>query len=145
MRRRALLAASQTGTGGGGGTYDDIFGEIPPESTEFGWPLYITVPFDSQTDSLRYYYKEPSSIVSQLYDWFFENAEVTEKFPETYFDIYDPDIYINGVKVGQITCTDSFGMISGPYLLISDLGNLSWNYVEIMINVDNSIEIVLYK
>jgi hypothetical protein len=143
MRRRALLAASQTG--GGGGTYDDIFGEIPPESTEFGWPLYITVPFNSQTDSYRYYYKEPSSIVGQLYNWFFENAEVTEHIFETYYDIYDPDIYINGVKVGQITCTNTLGTIYGPYLIISDLGNLSCNYVEIIINVDNSIEIKLYK
>lgn len=96
MRRRALLAASQTE---GGGTYDDIFGEIPPESTEFGWPLYITIPFKEDDEYGKSYYLESNEITQQLRQWVLDNNEEggSPWMPEYY--AYPPELYINGVKV----------------------------------------------
>lgn len=144
-KRRSLLVASVGGSGSEG-IYDVIFGEIPPESTEFEFPLYITVPFDeyNETYDSYYYYKAPSTIIEQLRDWFFNNAEVTTGSFETSYDIYNPNIYINGVKVEQITASDSLGMLSGPYCIIPEVENTSGYTREIMLNGDNSIYIYLY-
>ena len=123
MRRRALLAASKP-SGGGGGTYDEYFGEIPPESTEFGFPLYITVPFYEVGKDFRFYYKDPSDIVSQLVEWLFENAELWEDFFETYYEIYDPDVYVNGDKMTRLYAIESVGTM-GVYFAterVSDCG-----------------------
>lgn len=95
-RRRALLAASQSS--GGGGTYDEFFGNIPPESTTFEFPLYITVPFVSIEEYGRVYEKQ-GDIVNQLVDWFFANADVYEDRFYISYELYEPDIYINGEKI----------------------------------------------
>lgn len=99
MRRRALLMASMTSGGGGGGTYDEVFGEIPPESTEFGWPLYITVPYIENVENFRNYEKPPSDIGLQLYNWIMENYEEDQSmFVSTCFS-YPPELYINGERI----------------------------------------------
>jgi hypothetical protein len=104
------------------------------------------VPFNeyNEANDSYYYYKAPSTIIEQLRDWFFNNAEVTTGSFETSYDIYNPNIYINGVKVELITASDNLGMLSGPYLIISAEENTSGYYIEIMLNGDNSIDIYLY-
>ena len=82
-----------------GGTYDEYFGQIPPESTSFEFPLYITVPFVEVYDDTRYYKRQADNLSLQLREWFFENAECTEDFFETYYELYPDNIYLNGVKV----------------------------------------------
>lgn len=103
MRRRALLAASQTG---GGGTYDDIFGEIPPESTEFGWPLYITIPFKGPGVAYIEYLKESNEITQQLLQWVRDNnvEEGSPWMPE--YCAYPPELYINGILVNTMISND---------------------------------------
>lgn len=87
-------------SGGGGGTYDEVFGEIPPESTMFGWPLYITVPYFESAGNFRTYYKQPSEIGLQLYNWLIENYE-EDKNPwgGSECHSYPPGLYINGEKI----------------------------------------------
>lgn len=106
MRRRALLAASMPS--GGGGTYDEFFGQIPPESTSFQFPLYITVPFDEVTENSRYYSKPWDEIIQQLYDWFVENATVTDLGWMKIYELDNPDVYINGEKISQMYYDDAY-------------------------------------
>ena len=86
-------------SGGGEGTYDEYFGQIPPESTEFGWPLYITVPFVYAEGNYRRYEKQPSDIVLQLYNWIMENYEEESSFAGSTCYSYPPELYINGERV----------------------------------------------
>ena len=88
-----------------GGTYDEYFGQIPPESTSFEFPLYITVPFvATNTVGQRIYERQSDDIALQLRAWFFENADV---YHEVFVEIYElrPDnIYMNGRKVTYMSC-----------------------------------------
>lgn len=104
-------------SGGGEGTYDEYFGQIPPESTEFGWPLYITVPLAYTEGNYRRYEKQPSDIVLQLYNWIMENYEEEQGFMGVTCYSYPPELYINGEKVdhclwdvllGQVQSDPSF-------------------------------------
>ena len=110
-------------SGGGGGTYDEVFGNIPPESTTFGWPLYITVPYSFTIENLRIYEKEASDIGRQLYDWLQENNECEESiFVKTYYS-YPPELYINGELITTVFWDESFGEVGDPAFytsLISD-------------------------
>ena len=82
------------------GTYDEVFGEIPPESTEFGWPLYITVPHFDTKEYFRSYYKQPSDIGLQLYNWIMENyEEEQDPWGGGCCTSYPPELYINGEKI----------------------------------------------
>ena len=114
------MAASKP-SGGGGGTYDKYFGEIPPESTEFGWPLYITVPLLEETDSYAYYEKEPSDIAQWLRQYMTNNCEFVTDMPwiEEY-KIYLPELYINGCKVSKAIATVMAG---------EELSNALWDFV----------------
>ena len=85
-----------------GGTYDEYFGQIPPESTSLEFPLYITVPFVEANDVYRLYERQADNLSLQLREWFFENAECTEDFFETYYELYPDNIYLNGVKVRKM-------------------------------------------
>lgn len=105
MRRRALLAASQSS--GSGGTYDEFFGNIPPESTTFEFPLYITVPFVETENTFRVYQKT-DDIIGQLKEWFFANADVYENMFIDVYELYDPNVYINGEKI-EFMYADVFG------------------------------------
>lgn len=99
-------------SGGGGGTYDEVFGEIPPESTEFGWPLYITVPLDEISDNFRTYYKLPSEIGLQLYNWLITNyEEEPDLFGGSYCTSYPPELYINGEKIERCYWDVFFGQV----------------------------------
>lgn len=144
MRRRALMAASmQSGGGGGDGTYDEFFGNIPPESTTFEFPLYITVPFVREESGLRVYEKQ-GDIVNQLVEWFLANADVYEDRGFTTYELYNPDVYINGEKI-EYMYAEVFGGVfeySGIILIsqIFDDSN-AWCYIDFS---DNKIEIQAY-
>lgn len=83
-----------------GGTYDGVFGEIPPESTEFGWPLYITVPYEEDFSYgdivVKTYSLESNEITQQLLQWTLDNY--VEGGYEEYY-VYPPELYINGILV----------------------------------------------
>lgn len=89
----------------GGGTYDDYFGQIPPESTSFDFPLYITVPFLEEYDVYRDYERQADDLSFKLRAWFFENAEYTYNGRVHTYELRPDNIYINGVKV-RIMYTD---------------------------------------
>ena len=104
--RRNLLAASTIKFDGeeDSGTYDEYFGQIPPESTSFEFPLYITVPFvATNTVGQRIYERQSDDIALQLRAWFFENADVYELFQTTY-ELRPDNIYVNGKKVTFMSC-----------------------------------------
>lgn len=94
------------------GTYDEVFGEIPPESTEFGWPLYITVPHFDTKENFRSYYKQPSDIGLQLYNWIMENyEEEQDPWGGGYCTSYPPELYINGEKIEYCYWDVFFGQV----------------------------------
>ncbi|MBR6631229.1 MAG: hypothetical protein IKK89_04715 [Alistipes sp.] len=143
MRRRLLLANSHAASGGG--SYDEIFGEIPPESTEFGWPLYITVPFKEVVEGStnRIYYKEPSDIVSKLWDWCIENKEFIETSGsvETY-EAYPPELYVNGVRIN--TMSGDFNLWFGTFENWIFMFDNVW-YNEASIYDDFSISLIILQ
>ena len=139
MRRRALLAASQTG--GGGGTYDDIFGEIPPASTEFGWPLYITIPFKDDDEYGKNYYLESNEITQQLLQWCRDNnvEEGSAWMPEYW--AYPPELYINGILVSYIFTDNTSSNWDAIASFSTEEFYLSW----ITLSEDGSMDIFLRK
>lgn len=101
-------------SGGGEGTYDEHFGQIPPESTEFGWPLYITVPYSYSDGNFRIYELGANDIGKQLYDWIQENNEIIESlFANTYYS-YPPELYINGELITYFLWDEIFGEAGYP-------------------------------
>ena len=137
------MAASAAG--GGGGTYDDIFGEIPPASTEFGWPLYITIPFkgdynDGDTFG-KTYYLESNEITTQLFQWTLENYVEEGYGWATEYYTYPSELYINGAKVKHMYSDDLTWWEIG-------FNNLYYGDYYILwctLNQDGSIEIFLSK
>ena len=98
-RRRNLLAASMPSRGG---TYDEYFGEIPPESTKFEFPLYITVPLSEIRDDIVYYKKRFDPIALQLFHWCIENSEIiSEDFFAKTYKVEFNSLYINGVEMRE--------------------------------------------
>lgn len=140
MRRRALMAASMQSGGGGDGIYDEFFGNIPPESTTFEFPLYITVPLVSIEEWGRAYEKQ-GNIVNQLVDWFFANADVYEDRFYTVYELYEPDIYINGEKIENMYAEKHFSEEGFPTITcISKRFDNSNIMCDILLQ-DNKIEI----
>ena len=87
-----------------GGTYDEYFGQIPPESTSFEFPLYITVPFvEINAVGQRIYERQSDDIALQLREWFFENAEYIDDYFISYYELYTDNIYINGVRINKMS------------------------------------------
>ena len=97
MRRRALLAANMP-IGG------IDFGELPPESTRFEFPLYLNLTKLDYEDADYYEYgREEDDITSQLYDWFEANAEYDTWDDCDYINLDDTcQIYINGVAIQSL-------------------------------------------
>ena len=121
------------------GEYDEIFGNIPPESTSFEFPLYITVPYVNTSNRYRAYNKEPSVIVGQLWDWFVENADVEEGMYGNYYILNNPPFYINGKKVQQMNADEVFGLIDSIRIHFY----LEGKVVECTIDSDFSIWILI--
>ena len=100
------------------GTYDEYFGQIPPESKTFGFPLYITVPFKSEDDYALYYVKNNDSIVKQLWDYCWENSEiVSDSFNVAHKFNNIGDVFINGIKV--TLDGESHNGVSNFYIFVS--------------------------
>lgn len=133
MSRRNLNGYVSTNWGGGNYTYDEYFGLIPPESTSFQFPLYITVPFTETVNVFRKYHREVDNISSSLKEWFLANAVVEEGMLETYYTVYNPNIYINGRKCEYMESCSSLGMMSDIYCFGIDN--------ECYIDSNNNIEI----
>ena len=135
-RRRALLAASAAS--GGGGVVDDYFGQIPPESTSFTFPLYLTIPYIETNNGYRDYYREADGISEALKEWFFANAEVSETPWATLYHIDNPDIYINGEKCSRMSCDAMMSVFSDIYI--------DGNWLECYIFFDdNTITLRVYE
>lgn len=97
-RRRALMAAvSQKSS-------DNPWGDLPPESTEFGFPLYLNLTeYDAMSDE---WYRTEDSINTDLYEWCEQNF-VEQDFVDSSASGYvpltaDTKIYINGGLVEEI-------------------------------------------
>ena len=119
----------------GGGTYDEYFGEIPPESTEFGWPLYITVPF-TEYDNGRIYLKEDDALITGLWQWCDENKELLyDDFFQQGYISYPPELYINGVKVDEIYNVYEFGQYMNSYAISSRWYEMSFDDYRMYIRV----------
>lgn len=133
---------------GGGGTYDKYFGEIPPESTEFGWPLYITVPFDELLENIpRVIYKKAcDSISAQLIQWCHDNFEVVdEDWFLTFYEVQFPELYVNGVKIKQATADVSFdeSLDDATIMLIPENSTVQGNMINEILLHDYEIYISL--
>lgn len=113
------------------GTKDEIFGKIPPESTEFGWPLYITVPFVEKDTNYIQYLKEPTTITQSLWDWFMENKVLISGDGIGIMAAYEatpPELYINGVKVIRMVSDSEFGEFYTIEIILEVQAslNISW-------------------
>lgn len=128
-------------SGGGGATYDDYFGEIPPESTSFGFPLYITVPFDSIEDGCRIYKRAGDNITLQLWDWADQNKElISDLGPIKTYEAYPEELYINGAKVEYMYADTNMmdGEINAWFFFASRIDG------EPGLNNDGSMDIYIY-
>lgn len=143
-RRRALSASVMSG---GGGTYDEIFGDIPPESKTFKFPLYITVPFSSETSTSAFfdYEKDNDDIVKQLHAYCIENAEMD--YTDSIFELWVvrniPDIYINGKKVKDIQIDAFVGVFEPPRLFLDEMSFAT--VYECFIHDNGYIFVSIYK
>jgi hypothetical protein len=113
-RRRSLLAASQK-------LSDNPWGDLPPESTEFGFPLYLNITeYDASYGS---WVREYDEIGRSFTTWCGHNC-VYDSFGGGYVPITEETkIYINGGLVDEILFD------SGNYLLYGE--NLPFDEVSV--------------
>lgn len=99
MRRRLLLANSHAESGGGDLPSDGL----PPESTSFGFPLYLNITtYDYEDDAVIEYYREADDISRAFIDWLNDNTIIAGGVGG-YVDFGSNEIYINGCLVSAIT------------------------------------------
>lgn len=89
------------------GTYDDIFGELPPESTSFEFPLYLNITeLDYEdADCKEYIRNSADDIIVQLTNWFDANYRVHNSYDGSweYINLDEShQIYINGSLITQL-------------------------------------------
>jgi len=97
MRRRLLIANSHAESGGGDLPSDGL----PPESTSFGFPLYLNITtLGYEDDSIAEYMREQDNINDAFFDWLYENRVSTDMTGRV--NIGDNEIYINGCRVTEI-------------------------------------------
>ena len=80
------------------------FGELPPESTRFEFPMYLNLTkLDFEDEDYYEYLREDDDITIQLYDWFEANAEYNKWTQYEYINLDDTcQIYINGVAIRSL-------------------------------------------
>ena len=100
MRRRLLLANSHAESGGGDLPSDGL----PPESTSFGFPLYLNITtLDYEDDSIAEYMRPVDDVSNAFYDWLFSNKDSNDA--DGLVNIGDNEIYINGCLVTEVSFT----------------------------------------
>ena len=94
-RRRALLADSMPSGG-------IDFGELPPESTEFAFPLYLNITeFSCDYGYELEYFREQDEILDLLEEWFWDNC--IDNFYNFSLELTnDCQIYINGSPIDKL-------------------------------------------
>lgn len=96
-RRRALMAAVSQNPS------DNPWEDLPPESTEFGFPLYLNLTeYDANMDE---WYRTEDSISTALYEWCKQNFvnQGGDGTIEGYVPLTaDTKIYINGGLIEEI-------------------------------------------
>lgn len=98
MRRRLLLANSHAESGG-----EDLPSDgLPPESTSFGFPLYLNITkYADETDGFIEYERGHDDVSEAWYDWLVEKGgDIIGG--EGDIDIGDNEIYINGCRVTAV-------------------------------------------
>lgn len=117
MSRRSILNGYvSTNSGKSDYTYDEYFGLIPPESKTFEFPLYITVPLESEDNVGLHYVKNNDGIVKQLWNYCWENSEIDSDLFVTTYKFNIGDVYINGIKA---TLVGESQMGSNFYIYVS--------------------------
>lgn len=79
------------------------FGELPPESTEFSFPLYLNITEFSYDygDELEYF-REGDEILDLLKEWFLDNCIEIGSFGYTLELTEECQIYINGSPISTL-------------------------------------------
>lgn len=98
MRRRLLLANSHAASGG-----EDLPSEgLPPESTSFGFPLYLNITkYAAEYDDYIEYERGDDDIINALCVWL-EERESDPGLGSGTVNIGDNEIYINGCRVTEV-------------------------------------------
>lgn len=116
MRRRLLLANSHAESGGG-----DLPSEgLPPESTSFGFPLYLNITKYSYEygDGIEYH-RDHDDVSEAWLEWLDEKSEGIY-VGEGDIDIGDNEIYINGCRVTEVI------MVFGAYEIYFKTPPFDW-------------------
>lgn len=103
---------------------DNPWGDLPPESTEFGFPLYLNLTvYDANTDE---WWREEDDVSSALYQWCEENLVGDDT--DSYVPLSDDTkIYINGGLVDEIIKNMGTYYLSGaslPFYEVAFTGSL---------------------
>jgi hypothetical protein len=127
MRRRALLAASMPS-----GEVDE---NLPPESTEFVFPLYLNTKIIEKSDDYLYRERQADELVIQLVDYYIKDLDVgkdVENLP-VYIDGYqiksayiNPDFY----EISDIVTDKDYGNYTNVAIVISEMDGVlvdAWN------------------
>lgn len=127
MRRRALLAASMPS-----GEVDE---NLPPESTEFVFPLYLNTTIIEKSDDYLYRERQADELVIQLMDYYIKDLDVgkdVENLP-VYIDGYqiksayiNPDFY----EISDIVTDKDYGNYTNVAIVISKMDGVlvdAWN------------------
>ena len=123
MRRRALMAASKPSGGE----------DLPPESTEFEFPLYLNTKVIEKTEDFLYRSRDWDDIMHQLVEFYNEHSEDEEYISEEVLLNYP--VYIDGYR---ILSARNFG--GGIEYIITD-NDYGGGYSKIIIGIDGFVEL----
>jgi hypothetical protein len=124
-RRRALMAAANLKSS------NNPWEDLPPESTGFGFPLYLNLTkYDADNDE---WYRTENSISTALYEWCEQNfVEQKDDFSTIvgYVPITaDTKIYINGGLIEEIYKDSGNYYMTGSKLPFENAYVSSWGYM----------------
>lgn len=138
MRRRALLASQVVQ--GGGGSEDNR----PPESTSFGFPLYLNTEYSWVGSDWATRERAEDSIATDFKEWLDNNLEGDVLGGEVpLVGTYGYEVFIDGNEVGS--CYYEYGNYYLPFKN-APIEYDGWKTYEALIsNMDNTLFIDLYK
>lgn len=109
------------------------FGDLPAESTSFGFPLYLNVTeFGSEDEWGIYYQRTPDEVSQQLFQWLNENIRPSGQHPVVPLPV---SIYFNGVLGIETSPQGDNYSISGEFE----------HFNEVLVYYDGTLEGVIYK